>query len=280
MRQTANRPAFTLIELLVVVAIIALLISVLLPAINNAREQARRVVCQVNLRTIGMGFAYYAEGYDGRVPASVSIWEAPWGPGNMFWHQRLVEEGLALGKNEGPNRNTNVCPSDREVWNPYQFTPAEKLLYNTSYGINPVALIIDIVGDSGVGSNGVHDWSFLPYRDRVHPNIHQVRNPSELILVSEVEGPVTPYYFDPWFPNTHDPSLDGEFAWDRHDRNLDLSTSTTLAAGSGRVNVLHADGSVSSAHVGDDIVGMSENEKLRAQSFRQMLPDGKFDTKQ
>lgn len=52
---------FTLIELLVVVAIIALLISILLPSLSRAREQGRRVVCAASLRSISQGAALYLE---------------------------------------------------------------------------------------------------------------------------------------------------------------------------------------------------------------------------
>lgn len=59
MRQTKTR-GFTLIELLVVVAIIALLISILLPSLARARELSKRTVCAANLKGTGNGFATYA----------------------------------------------------------------------------------------------------------------------------------------------------------------------------------------------------------------------------
>ena len=65
---------FTLVELLVVVSIIALLVSILLPALSKAREQAKRVVCATNLRQIGLLMQYYAEDNNGRFPKGYSTW--------------------------------------------------------------------------------------------------------------------------------------------------------------------------------------------------------------
>ena len=62
------RRAFTLIELLVVIAIIAILAALLMPALEKARESARRAGCLSNLHQISMGTTMYATDEDGWLP--------------------------------------------------------------------------------------------------------------------------------------------------------------------------------------------------------------------
>ena len=66
---------FTLIELLVVVAIISLLVSILLPSLHKAKELARTVICQSNLKGIGIGLTLYGEDWDLRLPYGSCFWQ-------------------------------------------------------------------------------------------------------------------------------------------------------------------------------------------------------------
>src|SRR6478735_6654327 len=69
-RSCHRRSGFTLVELLVVIGIIALLVSILLPALGKAREQANTVKCMANLKSIGQGIAMYVANNKGTLPNS------------------------------------------------------------------------------------------------------------------------------------------------------------------------------------------------------------------
>jgi len=115
---------FTLIELLVVVGIIALLISILLPSVRNAREQARMAACGVNLRSIGQAVTTCGIENRGYGPT----WddgEGPQGhtPFALTWVDVLFEEGFV------DDWHVQICPTDQRPDDPMWAIGKEWVFY-------------------------------------------------------------------------------------------------------------------------------------------------------
>lgn len=142
MQPPGVRRGFTLVELLVVIGIIALLISILLPVLGRARDQANRTACMSNMRQIAMAFVMYANANKDKCPYGARLDN----PGNIdlesdwiHWRNGINNQGVDSSaiapflnaKGEGL-RAILRCPSDRTT---DRITPSTGT-YAYSYSMN------------------------------------------------------------------------------------------------------------------------------------------------
>ncbi len=139
-----RRKGFTLVELLVVIGIIALLVSILLPALGRARENGYRVQCMSNMRQLGLAFVMYANDNKGKLPpANASRGNGPKWYDWIYWQKRPLPgrriNDSAVARYLGAPVNEAVlrCPSDNWAEHPLNGNnPTTTGPYFYSYVVN------------------------------------------------------------------------------------------------------------------------------------------------
>ncbi len=169
---------FTLVELLVVIGIIALLISILLPALSKARESANRVACLSNLKQLSYGLIMYANQNKGAFcspakrgtvnPADFIYWQ----PGRVFRESAIIQ---AMGG--AASTKVMICPSDQidghTANNPPPQYPYSYVMVNRLYGKGQ--------GGSSTSSPPNNNYGTTDFVAK----LSQVRNPAEKIAFYE-----------------------------------------------------------------------------------------------
>jgi prepilin-type N-terminal cleavage/methylation domain-containing protein/prepilin-type processing-associated H-X9-DG protein len=121
--QTFQRRGFTIIELLVVIAIIGVLTALLLPAVQAAREAARRVACSNNLKNLGLALHHYHDSHDAFPPGAV-------GPLTPMFPQYAALKHHGLGTYLLPYLEQKSLASEY-AWSASWFEPPNQPVVNT-----------------------------------------------------------------------------------------------------------------------------------------------------
>jgi prepilin-type N-terminal cleavage/methylation domain-containing protein len=138
---------FTLVELLVVIAIIAMLLGILMPALQKARSIAKSTVCLTNQRQIGLAIFLYAQGYQNCLP----LWRtsATSGP---YWVELLTNLRYLSGKfktlDSGSLNQFLICPTDKMLWG--LNSRVGSYSYNVYLGMNDLRKLETVKNSAGV----------------------------------------------------------------------------------------------------------------------------------
>jgi prepilin-type N-terminal cleavage/methylation domain-containing protein/prepilin-type processing-associated H-X9-DG protein len=162
------RKRFTLIELLVVIAIIAILASLLLPALNKARDKAQSIACLGNLRQLGQAALMYEMDYDGYM---VTIANTSYGFFNGLAEYLGMEPLGAKGGRSYPGTNATpsvfTCPTQfAQVPKFRTYAECQRL---SSIAVDGVATVADPIRKSWLINQPAWSSSYLPPRADIVP---------------------------------------------------------------------------------------------------------------
>jgi prepilin-type N-terminal cleavage/methylation domain-containing protein/prepilin-type processing-associated H-X9-DG protein len=177
MRNSIRGKGFTLVELLVVIGIIAVLIGILLPALNRAREQGRSIQCLSNLRQLSTAMTMYTNQYKRYPRPAVSPQTEDWFHWSTSARHDRKRGGIAEFLGEASTSNIWLCPSD-DVGTHLKRAADGSPTYPYSYSVNFNICVYDNRPVDGP-SAGYH--TFIPGAKPLKPA--QVVLSSQKILI-------------------------------------------------------------------------------------------------
>ena len=193
-RHRGRGRGFTLVELLVVISIIALLVSILMPALSRAREIAKKVVCLTQLQQQGLSMIIYAADWDGHLAPSVRHNAVP-DNDSTYVYDRLEPYGPEQPPHDEQDpKGIWICPADKAArdW-PLTYPPRELGWQHTYYSKkHEKYLYVSYAINVGVGGSENYGLSsFLSIDNRM---ISKVKGTSTAMFVCGARTRTITYY--------------------------------------------------------------------------------------
>ena len=251
-----NKKGFTLIELLVVISIIAVLLSVLMPALNMAKQKARMVICSNNLHQIAVGMNTYAASHDRYMSRQAGYPRiAYWGNGpdaresiieyiasqseNLLFCPAALHPGENIGQKPGISKYAEsiVNSVDRNHWSRYFW------IGDSDYGGVPVTYIMgyNIFGGMIDAPSYGAEWTWIHTDNSDKSREPRIGGSSRDCIAADVQ--------EAWWDYNGDWGLPGRPYRSNHSPGWQASSGGMMGPGDGMLDFVSSNAAYGDGHV-------------------------------